>query len=384
LQTDEPLKRSIKPFGGIRAVVHACEENGKEVNKRVLDIFTNYRKTHNHGVFDAYTEEMLKLRKTGVLTGLPDAYARGRIIGDYRRVALFGVDKLIADKQEDKKNLLGPMSDEKIRLREELSEQINALNLMKEMAQGYGFDISSPATNAKEAVQWVYFAYLSAIKEQDGAAMSLGNVNSFLDIYIEEDLKNGFITEEEAQELIDQLIIKLRFVRHLRTTEYNDLFAGDPTWITESLGGVWKNGQHKVTKTSYRFLQTLYNLGHSPEPNLTILWSSKLPTPFKEFCTKVSIDTSSIQYENDDLMCQTAGTDDYGISCCVSLLNSGKQMQYFGARCNVAKALLLAINEGVDEVTGIRIMGGIDPIKGEYLNYKEVLKRFEKTMAFLA
>lgn len=383
LQTDEPLKRAIKPAGGIRAVTHACEENNKEVDKNVIEIFTKYRRTHNDGVFSAYTEETLRLRKTGILTGLPDAYARGRIIGDYRRVALYGIDQLIEAKKEDKKQVNDSMTDEKIRLREEITEQIDALNLMKEMALGYGFDISLPAKNAKEAIQWTYFAYLSAVKEQDGAAMSLGNVSNFFDIYIQKDLKDGSLTEEQAQELIDQFIIKLRMVRHLRTTEYNALFAGDPTWITESLGGCWSNGKHKVTKTTYRFLQTLYNLGAAPEPNLTILWSQNLPTPFKEFCTKVSIDTSSIQYENDDLMRKTCQTDDYGISCCVSLLETGKQMQFFGARCNIAKALLLAINEGVDEVSGLKIMD-IEPLKGDYLDYKEVTKRFKLTTAFLA
>jgi formate C-acetyltransferase len=384
LQTDEPLKRAIKPAGGIRAVIHACQENGKEVDPEVVKIFTEYRKTHNDGVFDAYTEEMRRLRKTGVLTGLPDAYARGRIIGDYRRIALYGVDKLIEIKSHDKETLNGVMIDETIRLREELSEQIKALELMKKMAEGYGEDIGRPALNAQEAIQWTYFGYLAAIKEHDGAAMSLGNVSSFFDIYIEKELNEGTLTEEQAQELIDQFIIKLRLVRHLRTTEYNDLFAGDPTWITESLGGMLNDGRTKVTKTTYRFLQTLYNLGPSPEPNLTILWSQNLPKPFKEFCTKISIDTSSIQYENDDLMRKTAGTDDYGISCCVSLLETGKQMQFFGARCNIAKALLLALNEGVDEVSGIKIIDGIEPLKGKYLNYKEVVKRFKKTMAFLA
>lgn len=384
LQTDAPLKRAIKPAGGIRMVMHACEENGKKLDENVVEIFTKYRKTHNDGVFDAYTDEMLKLRKTGVLTGLPDAYARGRIIGDYRRVALYGIDKLIEEKEIDKKKLLGSMTDELIRLREEVSEQIKALKMMKEMAASYGFDISQPALNAKEAIQWTYFAYLSAIKEHDGAAMSLGNVSNFFDIYIEKDLKEGDLTEETAQELIDQFVIKLRLVRHLRTSEYNALFAGDPTWVTESLGGVWCNGKHKVTKTAYRFLQTLYNLGPSPEPNLTILWSEKLPKAFKEFCAKVSIDTSSIQYENDDLMRQVACTDDYGISCCVSLLESGKQMQFFGARCNIAKALLLAINEGVDEITGIKIVDGIEPLTNKYLDYDEVYKRFKKVTAFLA
>jgi formate C-acetyltransferase len=383
-QTDAPLKRGIKPAGGIRMVEHACEENGKKLDENVIEIFTKYRKTHNDGVFDAYTEEMLKLRKTGILTGLPDAYARGRIIGDYRRVALYGVDKLIEAKKADKAGLLGAMTDEKIRLREEVSEQIKALEMMKEMAANYGFDISQPAINAKEAIQWTYFAYLAAIKEHDGAAMSLGNVSNFFDVYIEKDLQEGDLTEETAQELIDQFVMKLRMVRHLRTSDYNSLFAGDPTWVTESLGGVWCNGKHKVTKTAYRFLQTLYNLGPSPEPNLTILWSEKLPKPFKEFCAKVSIDTSSIQYENDDLMRNVACTDDYGISCCVSLLESGKQMQFFGARCNIAKALLLAINEGVDEITGIKIVDGIDPLKGKILDYDEVYKRFKKVTAFLA
>jgi formate C-acetyltransferase len=384
LQTDEPLKRAIKPAGGIRAVIHACQENNKEVDPEVVKIFTEYRKTHNDGVFDAYTEEMRRLRKTGILTGLPDAYARGRIIGDYRRIALYGVDKLIEIKNHDKESLNGVMTDETIRLREELSEQIDALELMKKMAEGYGEDISRPALNAQEAIQWTYFGYLAAIKEHDGAAMSLGNVSSFFDIYIEKELTEGTLTEEQAQELIDQFIIKLRLVRHLRTVEYNSLFAGDPTWITESLGGMLNDGRTKVTKTTYRFLQTLYNLGPSPEPNLTILWAQNLPKSFKEFCTKISIDTSSIQYENDDLMRKTSGTDDYGISCCVSLLETGKQMQFFGARCNIAKALLLALNEGIDEVSGIKIIDGIEPLKGKFLNYKEVSKRFKKTMAFLA
>lgn len=384
IQTDAPLKRAIKPAGGIRTVVHACEENGKKIDNDVVEIFTKYRKTHNDGVFSAYTEEMLKLRKTGILTGLPDAYARGRIIGDYRRVALYGIDKLIEIKEQDKRKLVGVMTDKIIRLREEVSEQIEALKSMKIMAESYGFDIGRPALNASEAIQWTYFAYLAAVKEQDGAAMSLGNVSGFFDIYIEKDLKEGALTEEDAQELIDQFVIKLRFVRHLRTTEYNHLFAGDPTWVTESLGGSFNNGKHKVTKTSYRFLQTLYNLGPSPEPNLTILWSKNLPKSFKDFCVQISIDTSSIQYENDDLMRKVACTDDYGVSCCVSLLEIGKQMQFFGARCNIAKALLLAINEGVDEITGIKIMDGIEPLSGKYLNYNEVLKRFKKTMAFLA
>ncbi len=382
LQTDEPLKRAIKPAGGIRVVMHACEENDRKVSPEVVKIFTEYRKTHNDGVFSAYTEEMRRLRKTGVLTGLPDAYARGRIIGDYRRIALYGVDKLIEEKQKDKDRLVGEMTDELIRLREEVSEQIVALEMMKQMAITYGFDIGRPALSANEAVQWTYLAYLSAVKEHDGAAMSLGNVSNFFDIYIEKDIKEGILTEEQAQELIDQFVMKLRMVRHLRSSDYNALFAGDPTWITESLAGCWNNGQHKVTKTTYRFLQTLYNLGASPEPNMTVLWSENLPKNFREFCSKVSIDTSSIQYENDELMRNCGGTDDYGISCCVSMLETGKQMQFFGARCNIAKALLLAINEGTDEMTGIKILD-IDAVKDGYLDYKEVWKRYKETLSFL-
>ena len=384
LQTDAPLKRAIKPFGGIRMVEHACQEYGKKVNDEVVKAFHLCRKTHNDGVFDAYTDEMRKLRKTGVLTGLPDAYGRGRIIGDYRRVALYGTAKLIEQKEKDKQAIETPMTDTNIQLREELSEQIKALKMMTEMAKSYGFDISRPAESAQEAIQWTYLAFLSALKEQDGAAMSLGNVSNFFDIFIEKDLKAKKITEVQAQELVDQFVIKLRLVRHLRTSEYNQLFAGDPTWMTESLGGLWQNGKHKVTKTSYRFLQTLYNLGPSPEPNLTILWSEKLPKTFKEFCAKVSIETSSIQYENDDLMRTVGCSDDYGISCCVSRLATGKQMQFFGARCNLAKALLLALNEGKDEMTGIQIVPGIKPLKGKYLKYEEVLERFKISMSFLA
>ncbi len=383
LQTDEPLKRAIKPAGGIRVVMKACEENGRTVDPEIVKIFTEYRKTHNDGVFSVYTEEMRNLRKTGVLTGLPDAYARGRIIGDYRRIALYGIDKLIEEKQKDKVGLDGEMNDELIRLREEVSDQIVALELIKQMAASYGFDIGRPALSAAEAIQWTYFGYLAAVKEHDGAAMSLGNVSSFFDIYIEKDIKDGILTEEQAQELVDQFIMKLRLVRQLRTSEYNDLFAGDPTWITESLGGCWNNGQHKVTKTTYRFLQTLYNLGSSPEPNMTVLWSENLPDSFKKFCTKVSIDTSSIQYENDDLMRTCGCTDDYGISCCVSMLEAGKQMQFFGARCNIAKSLLLALNEGVDEMTGIKILD-VDAVKNGVLDYKEVWKRYKQTMSFLA
>jgi formate C-acetyltransferase len=384
LQTDAPLKRAIKPFGGIRAVQMACEESGRTVSPKVVEIFTKYRKTHNEGVFSAYTEEMRKLRKTGVLTGLPDAYARGRIIGDYRRVALYGIDRLIEAKESDKVTLIGVMTDDLIRSREEITEQIFALHAVKAMATGYGFDISQPAQTAQEAIQWTYFAYLAALKEQDGAAMSLGNVSGFFDVYIEADLKKGILTEETAQEFIDQFIIKLRLVRHLRPMEYNHLFAGDPTWLTESLGGMWCDGRHKVTKTSYRFLQTLYNLGPSPEPNLTVLWSQELPQAFKDFCTKVSIETSSIQYENDDVMREVTGADDYAISCCVSKLSMGKEMQFFGARCNIAKALLLALNEGRDEVTGIKVMEGIPKLTGEYLEYAQVLKYYKQALRFLA
>ncbi len=386
LQTDRPLHRAIKPFGGIKILEKACEENNVELSQTVKDIFTKYRKTHNDGVFDAYTDEMRALRKAGILTGLPDGYARGRIIGDYRRAALYGLDELISEKQADKKKLVGEMTDELIRLREEVSEQIKALEDIKKMAASYGFDISRPAESAAEAVQWTYLAYLAALKEQDGAAMSLGNVSGFFDIYIERDIAAGKLTEETAQELIDQFIIKLRLVRHLRTSEYNQLFAGDPTWLTESLGGCWNNGQHKVTKTSYRFLQTLYNIGPSPEPNLTVLWSKKLPDNFKKFCSQVSLDTSSIQYENDDVI-QTVckGDDDYGISCCVSKLSIGKQMQFFGARCNLAKALLMAINGGQDEMAGLKIINGLEALPdSEYLDYEEVMGRFKKAMQYLA
>jgi formate C-acetyltransferase len=385
LQTDEPLKRALKPAGGLRAVEKACEENGVKVDKEIYTAFSKYRKTHNDGVFDTYTKEMKALRKAGVLTGLPDAYARGRIIGDYRRVALYGIDYLFELKKTDKYSLdPHEMTEEVIRLREEISEQAKALEDMKIMAASYGYDISGPAKNAREAIQWTYFAYLSALKEQDGAAMSLGNVSSFFDIYLEHDLSEGLITEEEAQELIDQFVIKLRLVRHLRANEYNQLFAGDPTWLTESIGGVFENGKHKVTKTSYRFLQTLFNLGPSPEPNMTILWSKDLPENFKKFCAEVSIKTSSIQYENDDLMRKVTCSDDYGISCCVSKLTIGKQMQFFGARCNAVKALLLAINEGQDELSGVKIINDIVPLSGKTLDYKQVMKEFKKSIKFLA
>ncbi len=385
LQTDEPLKRAIKPFGGLRAIEKACEENRVKLDENIAEIFSLYRKTHNDGVFDAYTDNMRLMRKTGILTGLPDSYARGRLIGDYRRAALYGINFLIEIKNDDKTKLdPDELAEDVIRLREEISDQVRALEDMKEMAASYGFDISGPAKNAHEAIQWTYFAYLSALKEQDGAAMSLGNVSSFFDIYIEHDLSEGTINEEDAQELIDQFIIKLRLVRHLRPDEYNQLFAGDPVWLTEALGGLFENGQHKVTKTSYRFLQSLYNIGPSPEPNLTVLWSKDLPENFKKFCAEVSIKTSSIQYENDDLMREVTGCDDYGISCCVSKLTIGKQTQYFGARCNIVKALLLAINEGRDEITGLKIIEGITPQSGKILDYKQVVKEFKKSMSFLA
>ncbi len=383
-QADAPLKRMIKPFGGWRVVQKACEQYGYELDEEVVKICRDYRKTHNDGVFDVYTEDMRKLRKSGIITGLPDNYARGRIIGDYRRLALYGIDKLIEAKKADKKKLNGEMTDDLIKLREEVSEQIRALEMIKEMAQKYGFDVSRPAQTAKEAIQWTYFAYLAALKEQDGAAMSLGNVSGFFDVYIERDMAAGSLTEAEAQELIDHFVMKLRFVRHLRMDEYNQLFAGDPTWVTEVLGGMWKDGKHKVTKTTFRFLQTLYNLGPAPEPNLTVLWSDKLPDGFKEFCTQVSIDTSSIQYENDSLMTEAGDCDDYCIACCVSMMETGKEMQFFGARCNLAKALLYALNEGRDEISGVKIVEGIEPLPEGPLTYEEVMRRFDKTMAYVA
>jgi formate C-acetyltransferase len=383
LQTDEPLKRGVKPMGGIRVVEKACEERGRKLDPKIYEQF-KFRKTHNDGVFSAYTDEMKTLRRTGVLTGLPDSYARGRIIGDYRRVPLYGVDRLIEQKNEDLKTHLGPMDDERIRLREEITEQITALELLKNMSSKYGFDVGRPARNATEAVQWLYLSYLATIKEHDGAAMSIGNIAEFLDVFIEDDIQRGLLDESKAQELIDQLVIKLRFVRHLRAAEYDALFAGDPTWVTVSLAGLWNNGTSKVTKTAYRFLQTLYNLGPSPEPNLTIMWSEKLPEPFKKFCAKVSIDTSSIQYENDTLMKDCSGSDDNSISCCVSRLTTGKEMQFFGARCNLAKTLLLAINEGRDEVSGELIVPGIAALTGDTLNYDEVMARYKLTSAHVA
>ncbi|MGL5937860.1 MAG: formate C-acetyltransferase [Phocaeicola sp.] len=384
LQTDELLRRSIKPFGGIAVVEKACRENGIEVDDRVKDIFRNYRKTHNDGVFDAYTDEIRSFRSLGFLTGLPDNYARGRIIGDYRRLALYGIDRLIEAKKEDMKHIVSPMTDANIRLREEVSEQIKALKEIKVLGEYYGFDLSRPATSAQEAVQWVYMAYLAAIKEQDGAAMSLGNVSSFLDIYIEYDLTNGIIDETFAQELIDQFVIKLRMVRHLRMQAYNDIFAGDPTWVTESIGGRFNDGRTKVTKTSFRFLQTLYNLGASPEPNMTVLWSDELPEGFKAFCAQVSIDTSSVQYENDELMREVRDNDDYGIACCVSYQAIGKQIQFFGARCNMAKALLLAINGGRCENTGTLMVKDIPVLTDDLLNFEEVLINFKKVLKEIA
>lgn len=384
LQTDQLLRRAMKPYGGIAVVEKACSENGVEVSPFVKEVFTKYAKTHNDGVFDVYTPEIRTFRSLGVLTGLPDNYARGRIIGDYRRVALYGVNFLIQQKKKDLESLLGPMSDERIRLREEVSEQIKALYAIIEMGKSYGFDLSRPAQNAIEAVQWVYMGYLAAVKEQDGAAMSLGNVSSFLDIYIEQDIAEGKISEEFAQELIDQFVMKLRMVRHLRMDAYNEIFAGDPTWVTESIGGALADGRHKVTKTSYRFLQTLYNLGPSPEPNMTLLWSEKLPENFKKFCAQVSIDTSSIQYENDDLMQSTRCSDDYGIACCVSYQEIGKQIQFFGARTNLAKTLLLAINEGRCELSGQQVLTGIPKLKSEMLDYEEVMEVFKLTMKEVA
>ena len=384
LQTDEVLRRAIKPFGGIKVVEKACRENGVEVDPKVKDIFTHYRKTHNDGVFDAYTEEIRSFRSLGFLTGLPDNYARGRIIGDYRRLALYGLDRLIEAKQNDLRHLTGPMTDARIRLREEVAEQIKALKEIKVMGEQYGLELGRPAHNAQEAVQWVYMAYLAAVKEQDGAAMSLGNVSSFLDIYIEYDMAHGLIDEAHAQELIDQFVIKLRMVRHLRMQAYTDIFAGDPTWVTESIGGRFNDGRTKVTKTSFRFLQTLYNLGPSPEPNLTVLWSPELPEGFKNFCAQVSIDTSSIQYENDDLMREVRNSDDYGIACCVSYQDIGRHIQFFGARCNLAKALLLAINGGRCENTGTLMVKDIPALSGDVLNFEEVLANYKKVLKEMA
>ncbi|WP_196157013.1 formate C-acetyltransferase [Reinekea sp. G2M2-21] len=384
LQTDAPLKRGMIPNGGIRMVEASCEAYGRTLDPTVNEIFSKYRKTHNAGVFDGYTPDMLKCRKAGVVTGLPDAYGRGRIIGDYRRVALYGTDRLIADKKAQKTSLDNEnMSEHVIRLREELSEQIRALQEMTEMAESYGFDISKPAQNAHEAVQWTYFAYLAAIKSQNGAAMSFGRVSTFLDIYIERDIAAGALTEELAQELIDDLVIKLRMVRFLRTPDYDALFSGDPTWVTESIGGMGEDGRALVTKNSFRMLNTLYTLGAAPEPNLTVLWSEKMPKGFKDFCSKVSIDTSSIQYENDDLMIGKFG-DDYGIACCVSAMRIGKQMQFFGARCNLAKTMLYGINGGMDEKIGLQVGPKKDVLADEYLDFDTVWARFDEYMQWVS
>ena len=387
LQTDEPLKRAIKPFGGVRVVENALKERGIELSARVKDIF-HYAKNHNDAVFSAYDAESRLYRSKHIVTGLPDNYARGRVIGDYRRLALYGTDTLIKEKKADFEAISGEMTDAKVRLREEVSMQIQALKEIAEMAQSYGFDVTRPAETAQEAIQWVYFAYLAAVKEQDGAAMSLGNVSSFLDIYIEKDLQAGKITEAEAQEMIDHFVMKLRLVRHLRPGAYDEIFGGDPTWVTESIGGMFHDGKTKVTKTSFRFLQTLYNLGPSPEPNLTVLWSDHLPEGFKKFCAQVSIDTSSIQYENDDLMRPVRGSDDYGIACCVSYQEIGKRIQHFGARCNLGKTLLLAINGGKEEDEGVQVMdaslfGAVENEDGT-LNYDKVLENFKKAMANVA
>ena len=383
LQTDKPLKRSLQPFGGIRMAQTACQSYGYKVDDEITEIFTKYRKTHNQGVFDVYTPEMRKARHAAILTGLPDAYGRGRIIGDYRRIALYGIDKLIEDKIEQHASIEGEMTAEKIQLKEELAEQIKALNEMAELGEIYGFNIRKPAQNAREAIQWLYFGYLSAVKEQNGAAMSIGRTSTFLDIYIERDLKKGLITESEAQELIDHFIMKLRLVKFARTPEYNSLFSGDPTWVTESIAGVGMDGRPLVTKNSFRYLHTLENLGTAPEPNLTVLWSTRLPKNFKQYAAHISIKTSSIQYENDDLMRVVHG-DDYAIACCVSSMVIGKEMQFFGARANLAKCLLYAINGGVDERLKEQVGPKYRPITSEYLNYEEVIEKYEDMMEWLA
>ncbi len=383
LQTDAPLKRAIMPFGGIRMVRSSLKAYNRPMPDEVENVF-KYRKTHNDGVFDAYTDEMKKARHTGIITGLPDAYGRGRIIGDYRRVALYGVDKLIEEKKIAKQNMQADFIDsEIIREREEISDQIRALEELKVMAQSYGFDISQPAKDTKEAIQWMYFGYLGAIKEQNGAAMSIGRVSTFLDIYAERDLQNGVYTEEEIQEFVDQFVMKLRLVRFLRTPDYDQLFSGDPTWVTEAIGGMCEDGRHMVTKMSYRFLHTLTNLGPAPEPNLTVLWSPSLPENFKNYCSKVSVETSSIQYESDDLMRAKFG-DDYGIACCVSAMRIGKQMQFFGARANLAKALLYAINGGKDEKYNDQVAPAFEPVADDYLDYDDVMARFDKICDWLA
>ena len=383
MQTNRPLKRAVSPFGGMRMVRQACEAYGYKLSSKVEEEF-RYRTTHNDGVFRAYTDEMRAARKCHVITGLPDAYGRGRIIGDYRRVALYGVDTLIEEKKKDKARLADcPFDADHIRKDEELYQQIHFLDLLKEMAQMYGFDISQPAANAREAIQWTYFAYLAAIKEQNGAAMSLGRVSTFFDIYIERDIANGILTEESAQELIDDFVMKLRIARHLRTPEYNELFGGDPMWITEALGGMGEDGRTLVTKSTFRMLNTLYTLGAAPEPNLTVLWSESLPVGFKEFCAKVSVDTDSIQYENDDIMRPIYG-DDYAIACCVSAMKIGKQMQFFGARCNLAKLLLIAINGGYDTTSGMHIGPQMPVLEGDKLDYDTVMERFDIYISWLS
>ena len=382
-QTDKPFKRSLQPFGGIRMAMNACEQNGYTVDPEVVKIFTEYRKTHNQGVFDAYTPEMKLARHAAIITGLPDAYGRGRIIGDYRRVALYGIDYLVEDKKDQLATSLVRMTSKNIRLREELSEQIRALGELKKLGEIYGYDISRPAKNAKEAIQWLYFGYLAAVKEQNGAAMSLGRTSTFIDIYIKRDMDRGILTEQEAQELVDHFIMKLRLVKFARTPEYNSLFSGDPTWVTESIGGVSIDGVPMVTKTSFRYLHTLENLGPAPEPNMTVLWSTKLPVNFKKFCAKTSIKTSAIQYENDDLMRVTHG-DDYAIACCVSSMRIGKEMQFFGARANLVKCLLYAINGGVDERLKIQVGPKYRPVTGDYLDYDDVMAKYDDMMEWLA
>lgn len=382
-QTDKPFKRSLQPYGGIRMSQAACEQNGYQVDPKIVEIFTKYRKTHNQGVFDVYTPEMRAARKSGIITGLPDAYGRGRIIGDYRRVALYGVDYLIKDKKSQLTNALERMTGVNIRIREELAEQIKALYELIELGKIYGFDITRPAETAQEAIQWMYFGYLAAVKQQNGAAMSLGRTSTFIDIYIERDLKNGVITEKQAQELIDHFIMKLRLVKFARTPEYNQLFSGDPTWVTESIGGMGSDGRSLVTKSSFRYLHTLTNLGTAPEPNLTVLWSPRLPENFKRYCAKMSIDTSSIQYENDELMRPGHG-DDYGIACCVSSMKIGKEMQFFGARANLAKCLLYAINGGIDEKTKVQVGPKLRPVTGDVLDFDDVMEKFNDMMEWLA
>ena len=382
-QTDAPLKRMINPYGGIRMVEQSLKAYGYTISDDLSSVFNKYRKTHNEGVFDAYTNEILSARSAGLLTGLPDAYGRGRIIGDFRRVALYGIDFLVEKKKEEYNNIKFPMSEENIRLREEIKEQIKALFEMKSMASKYGIDISKPSSNALEAVQAVYFGYLAGVKENNGAAMSLGRVSTFIDIYVERDLHNGNLSEIEVQEIIDQFVLKLRMVRHLRTPEYNELFAGDPNWVTEALGGMGLDGRTLVSKTSFRFLHTLSNLSAAPEPNMTVLWSEKLPESFKKYCSKMSIETSAIQYENDDLMRAIYG-DDYGIACCVSAMSIGKDMQFFGARCNLAKSLLMSINGGVDEINKEKVIRNIDKINSQVLNYDEVLTNYKKVLEYVA